>query len=147
MNNSNSPLLSKTLFVRSKNSLFDNSNKEFFSQLRKVENDEIPNKKIGHFIANLKKVIEQNIEDDSFGIQDLCKTICVSRSQLHNKIKTKTGLSTSIYIRQIRLEKSKVLLRQTELNISEVAYAVGFKSPSYFSKLFSEKYGVSPSHY
>jgi len=49
--------------------------------------------------------------------------------------------------RHIKLEKSKQLLKHTELNISEIAYAVGFKDPSYFSRLFSEKYGISPSQY
>ena len=147
MNNSSSSLTSRTLFVRSKNSSFFLSQKKTILQLKKVENNDFSRKKFSHFISNLRVVIEQNLEDESFGIQDLCKTIGLSRSQLHNKIKANTDLSTSIFIRQIRLEKSRALLRQTELNISEVAYAVGFKNPGYFSRLFSEKYGIPPSHY
>ena len=106
----------------------------------------VPNRK-GAFIHSVRKIIETKMKDESFGIQRLCMEIGLSRSQLHNKIKLETGLSTSIYIRSVRLEKAKFLLLQTELNISEVAYAVGFKDPSYFSRLFSEKYKISPSNF
>jgi len=69
----------------------------------------------------------------------------MSRSQLHNKIKALTGLSTSIYWRKIRLEKAKHLLETTDVNVSEAAYDSGFKDPKYFSRLFIEEYGIAPS--
>lgn len=97
------------------------------------------------FIQKLRNVVEQNISDDCFGITELCKAMCLSRSQLHNKIKAETGLSTSIYVRSIKLEKAKSILENTDMNISEVAYEVGFKDASYFSRLFTEKYGFAPS--
>ena len=97
------------------------------------------------FIQKVQNIIEENIEDEDFGILELCKAIGISRSQLHNKIKAKTDLSTSIFIRNIRLQKAKVLLQYSELNISEVAFEVGFKDASYFSRLFTEKFGHSPS--
>jgi len=96
-------------------------------------------------MENLHSIIEENLSDENFGILELCKTIGISRSQLHNKIKAKTGLSTSIYIRNIRLRKAKYLLRSTEMNISEIAYDVGFKDPSYFSRLFKGYFGKSPN--
>ena len=104
-------------------------------------------KKSISFVEQVKGILTKNINDENFGILQLCKSIGLSRSQLHNKIKTKTGLSTSIFIRSIRLEKAKKLLEQTELNVSEVAYEVGFKDPSYFSRLFLEKYNLTPSKY
>lgn len=99
------------------------------------------------FMQNLQSILDGNISDENFGILSLCKAIGISRSQLHNKIKAQTGLSTSIYIRNIRLNKAKVLLRFSDLNISEVAYEVGFKDASYFSRLFKEKFGVAPRRY
>ena len=96
------------------------------------------------FIQKVQNIIEANINDENFGILELCQTIGISRSQLHNKIKAQTDLSTSIFIRNIRLQKAKALLQYSDLNISEVAYEVGFKDPSYFSRLFTEQFGKSP---
>lgn len=97
------------------------------------------------FIQKVRDMVLENIDDETFGIPELCRGIGISRSQLHNKIKANTGLSTSIYVRSIRLEKAKLLLEESDLNISEVAYEVGFKDPSYFSRLFCERYGIAPS--
>jgi len=98
-----------------------------------------------NFIHKVQSAIEENLSDESFGIVELCRSLGLSRSQVHNKIKANTGLSTSIYIRSIRLKKAKYLLRNTDSNVSEVAYKVGYKEPSYFSRLFIERFGVSPS--
>jgi len=102
---------------------------------------------INFFSKKIQFIIEENINDETFGIPQLCKTIGISRSQLHNKLKAATGLSTSIFIRSIRLQKAKYLLRTTDFNISEIAYSVGYKDPSYFSKLFIETYGTPPSRF
>lgn len=97
------------------------------------------------FIQKVEAVLQKNMSDETFGILELCRAMCLSRSQLHNKIKAATGLSTSLYVRVIKLEKAKILLTHSEMNVSEVAYEVGYKDPSYFSRLFFEKYGYSPS--
>jgi AraC-like DNA-binding protein len=68
----------------------------------------------------------------------------MSRAQLHRKLKALTGLSTSHYIRSIRLHKAKAVLKQTDLNISQVAYEVGFSDPKYFSRVFTQAYGRTP---
>jgi len=99
------------------------------------------------FLQKIENILAENLQNDQFGIMELCKAIGISRSQLHNKIKQMTGVSTSIYIRSLRLEKAEYLLQTTDLNISEVAYSVGFRSASYFSKLFMEKYGIAPSRF
>ena len=97
------------------------------------------------FILKLRNLVEDNLENSEFSIEDLCKQMAMSRMQMHRKIKALTNLSTSIYIRNIRLSKARELLETTNWNVSEVAYAVGFEDPRYFSRVFNEYYGHPPS--
>lgn len=100
--------------------------------------------------AILKQVSDhlyQNIDDPTFTIDLLCQKLNISRSHLHRKIKSVTGLSTSLYIRKLRLTKAKEMLEHTSLNISEVSYSVGINSPQNFSKYFLREFGCSPSEY
>jgi len=96
------------------------------------------------FIQKVRQAVEKNIDDEDFGILQLCRAVNLSRAQLHNKIKALTGKSTSHYIRAIRLHKAKDLLKNPNLNISQVAYEVGFHDPKYFSKTFAEEFGILP---
>lgn len=96
------------------------------------------------FLKRLNAILHQNISDETFGIEELCEAMQISRVQLHRKLKALTNLSTSIYIRQVRLLKAQELLQNTEMNISEVAYAVGFKDPAYFTRKFTEVFGKPP---
>ncbi len=96
------------------------------------------------FILELHQEIGNNLDDEHFGIQELCKAIGMSRAQLHRKLKALTGLSASHFIRNFRLHQAKGLLFSTDLNISQIAFEVGFKDPKYFSRTFSEYYGESP---
>lgn len=97
------------------------------------------------FLSSVNKLIEDNISDEDFGIAQLCRAMAMSRSQIHRKIKALTNLSTSIYIRTIRLYKAKEFLRTTDFNISEIAYEVGFKDPNYFTRAFVDEFDISPS--
>jgi signal transduction histidine kinase/DNA-binding response OmpR family regulator len=97
------------------------------------------------FLTKINKIIEDNISDETFGNIQLCAKMAMSRSQIHRKIKALTDLSTSIYIRTIRLYKAKELLQTTDSNISEIGYDVGFKDPNYFTRVFVEEFGTSPS--
>jgi signal transduction histidine kinase/DNA-binding NarL/FixJ family response regulator len=99
------------------------------------------------FISRIQDVLNQNLDDSEFGIKDFCRELGVSRMQLHNKLKALTGLSTSHYIRSLRLDKSLEYINDPSLNISELGYKVGFSSHAYFSKSFSQKFGKSPSQY
>ena len=99
------------------------------------------------FIQKLTDVVRDNLDDADFGSVHLARAMTLSRSQLHNKIKALTGRSTAIYIRYIRLLESKRLLKDPELNVSEVAYDVGFKDPAYFTRCFKEEFGMSPTEY
>ncbi len=97
------------------------------------------------FVENVRKVILDRIDDNEYSIAQLCRELGMSRTQLHNKLKAVTGRSASLFIRYIRLNESIKLLKQGELNVSEVAYSVGFKDPSYFSRTFAEEFGYPPS--
>lgn len=97
------------------------------------------------FLVKLNNLIHDNMEDEDFGILQLCRAMQMSRTQLHRKITALTGKSTSIYIRYLRLQQAKQLLRKPEMNISEVAFAVGFSDPNYFTRTFTEEFGMTPS--
>jgi len=71
----------------------------------------------------------------------------MSRAQFYRKIKALTGLPASIYLRTIRLAKAKKMIEENQGNISEIAFAVGFSSPSYFAKCFKDEFGYTPSDF
>ncbi len=96
------------------------------------------------FILKIQNAILDNLDDETFDTEKLCRHIGMSASQLYRKLKALTGKSTAIYIRSIRLANALELLQQTEKSISEIAYEVGFKDAAYFSRCFSEEYGQSP---
>ena len=96
------------------------------------------------FIDQLNQCIMDNIDDTDFSVEALADNLHVSRVQLYRKVKAIFGVSISDYISDIRLEKAKSMLENTSLPISEVAYASGFASPSYFSTSFKNKFGNSP---
>lgn len=99
------------------------------------------------FIKKLKAKVEEHLENPDFGTTELCKIMGASRTQLHLKIKALTNRSSTSFIRRLRLNKSKELLLTKKMNISQVAYEVGFKDPAYFSRTFSEEYGLSPKEF
>lgn len=103
------------------------------------------NQKILSFLDKADGAILEHLEEEDFSVNHLANAICLSRSQVHRKIKAITGYSTSIYIRMIRLQKAKELLTVEDLTISEIAYRVGFKSPVYFSQIFKKTFGKSPT--
>lgn len=97
------------------------------------------------FLNLVHHTLESHLSDENFGIAELCEKLNISRTQLHRKLKKLSGLSTSHYIRSMRLDIAKNLLETTDLNVSEVAFSVGFSSATYFSKAFKEEFGSSPS--
>ncbi|MDF9796390.1 signal transduction histidine kinase/ligand-binding sensor domain-containing protein/DNA-binding response OmpR family regulator [Catalinimonas alkaloidigena] len=100
---------------------------------------------IDSFLLKAEEAVLEHLEEEDFSVDHLSDAVCLSRSQVHRKIKALTGHSTSIYIRLIRLQKAKELLDSNDLTIAEVAYRVGFKSPVYFSQIFKKTFGKSPS--
>ncbi|MDO8368702.1 MAG: two-component regulator propeller domain-containing protein [Saprospiraceae bacterium] len=96
------------------------------------------------FLQKVRRILESHLDDEDFGMLQLCTALNMSRSNLFRKIKALTGLSATIFILNLRLEKARSLLETTDLNVSEVSYATGFGSPNYFSRAFHEAYGVPP---
>ncbi|WP_320110400.1 helix-turn-helix domain-containing protein [Draconibacterium orientale] len=99
------------------------------------------------FINKAKQSILDNLENDKFGVSELAAKMGLSRSQFLRKIKSVTGKSANRFIRDIRLEESIALIGEGDLTASEIAYKVGFSSPSYFNKCFHDKYGCTPGDY
>ena len=96
------------------------------------------------FVDRLNQIIENNLKNEKFGVSELAREIGTSRTNLYQKVKSITHKSVSRFISEIRLKKAMELLKQTSLNVSEVAYEVGFGSPTYFIKCFHDYYGFPP---
>lgn len=96
------------------------------------------------FIKEIRKVVEQHYYNTDFGVNDLAKAMFMSHTQIYRKLKALTGKTPSQFIRSIRLQKGKELLLNSELNVSEIAYEIGFADPSYFSRTFQQEYGKAP---
>jgi signal transduction histidine kinase/CheY-like chemotaxis protein/AraC-like DNA-binding protein len=99
------------------------------------------------FIIQTLEVIEKNMSDEDFSVEQLGSELAMSRMQLFRKIKALTDQSPSEYIRTIRLKRAAHLIKSNFGNLAEITYEVGFNHPSYFAKCFRELYGVAPSEY
>jgi DNA-binding response OmpR family regulator len=97
------------------------------------------------FLSKVMEVIENNLSDEDFSIEQFGKEVGMSRMQLHRKLKALTGKSPSSYLRSIRLAKAKKMIEEKKGNISEIAYSVGFSSPTYFTRCYKEEFGHLPS--
>lgn len=118
--------------------------KKKYSEGNSIDNAK-PKEFSNKFLMKINEVLLNNISDDTFGIIEICKEIGVSRTQLHRKLKALTGLSTSKFISDTRLNEGYKLLKESDLTIAEIAYSIGFKNPNYFSTLFAEKFKTPPS--
>ncbi len=99
------------------------------------------------FLEKVQTILDEQLVESSFNIEAFCKGVGMSRMQLHRKIKAFTGLSTSEFIRSQRLKLAAELLKKTDVNVSEIGYAVGFNDRSYFTKCFRETFGSAPTSY
>ncbi len=96
------------------------------------------------FLQHINEIIEANLSNEKFGIEELSSKMGMNRMSLYRKIKSSTNKSGSQFIRELRLVKGKELLENEDITVSEVSYRVGFGSPTYFSKCFREYFGVTP---
>jgi signal transduction histidine kinase/ligand-binding sensor domain-containing protein/DNA-binding response OmpR family regulator len=99
------------------------------------------------FLVRARGVVEAHLDDVDLDVTTLCREIGISRAQLHRKLKSLTGQSTSEFVRTHRLQRASELLKGKYGNVTEVAFAVGFQSQSYFARCFRQQYGMSPSEY
>ncbi len=99
------------------------------------------------FLEKAEKVIEENLMNNEFGVEDLALALSFSRMQLYRKFKSILGSSANEFIRNYRIKKAAHLLIKTDLNVSEILYDVGFTNRSYFSKCFKKSFDMSPKEY
>lgn len=99
------------------------------------------------FLEQAIKIVENKMADPEFSVKDFVAAIGMSRSLLHQKLTALTDQSATEFINHFRLKKAVQLLKNTDKNISEVAYCVGYNDPKYFSRLFSKYYGATPKDY
>jgi len=110
----------------------------------------LPDKEFNHlskdekFLRNLKESVQSNLGNEQFGVESLATSIGISRIQVYRKLQRLTGKNVSQYIREIRLKRAMELLKEDVSNVTEIAYQVGFGSPSYFIKCFHDFYGYPP---
>jgi signal transduction histidine kinase/DNA-binding response OmpR family regulator len=99
------------------------------------------------FIKDLKKVIEENLSDPEFNVQDMCNKLFMSQPTLYRKIQALSGESPTDFIRSYRLKRASQLLENNFGSVTEVAFEVGFSSRTYFTKCFKDKFHRLPSTY
>lgn len=97
------------------------------------------------FLMRVKAVVDEHLDDEKFSVEELSKEVGMSRAQLHRKLIALTGKSASRFVRNYRLEHAYQLLQNKVGTVSEIAYRVGYSSPAYFTKCFTEDFGISPS--
>ena len=98
-------------------------------------------------MERIMKVVNEHMSDSDFNVELLTKEVGISRAQLHRKMKEMTGLPVSEFIRNIRLEQAVRLLKEQKINVTQVAYSVGFSNLAHFSTVFRKQFGVSPTEY
>lgn len=99
------------------------------------------------FLQALYKVLENHLADEYFSVEQMAKSLSLSRTQLHRKVIEATGFSAGQLLQNQRLLRAQQLLTETNLSIAEVAFRCGFSDPNYFSRLFSKTQGLTPSEF
>lgn len=143
------PFHSKVLLARVENLLHQRAHlRQLFAQgaAEGKETEEVSKQddRDKAFVKQLHDIIKSNMGNSDFGVEDIGAEIGLSRVQLYRKVKAITGSSVVDLLRKARLAKARRLLEANSMNISEVAYEVGFSSPSYFTKCFKDEYGMLP---
>lgn len=99
------------------------------------------------FINEFSSIVESNISNENFSIEEICKIMGISKVHLYKKVKSLLNINVNEYILNARLQKAKYLIQHEELTISEIAYKVGFSTPAYFSTVFKSKFGITPKSF
>ncbi|UOQ68730.1 helix-turn-helix domain-containing protein [Hymenobacter volaticus] len=139
-----------TFLLESLRTLLANRDKmrEHFRRELSVETVTVAPQRVDQkFMADLTAIVEANLTRSDLSVEDIARSLGISRVQLYRKVKAVLGTGVTDFIQGIRLTKARQLLLDDELSIAEVAYQLGFSSPSYFSTSFKARYQVSPSEF
>ena len=133
-------LLAKAVRLKDKFSGAEEERNEQVEQRDVADNDK-------QLMDRIMQSVNKNLSDSDFSVEQLASDVGLSRSQLHRRMKELTGITPSDFIRNLRLEQAARLLRERKVNISQVAYTLGFNTPGNFSKAFKQHFGMSPTEY
>lgn len=107
----------------------------------------LSNKLDKKFLNDFAGIVENNLSNEKFSVDEISKAIGISRVQLYRKVKALLDCNVTDYIMNRRLQKAKYLLTHENLSISEITHQIGFSSATYFSTVFKSKYGKTPSEF
>jgi signal transduction histidine kinase/ligand-binding sensor domain-containing protein/CheY-like chemotaxis protein/AraC-like DNA-binding protein len=140
------PFNMNILLLRARNILLGRKriSQKFLLQPETALSDLATNKMDQEFLEKITALIAHHLSDSTLDGNLICRELSISKSGLYKKIKTLTGVSLNIFIRNIRLRHAAELLRQGKASVAGVAFDTGFNDPAYFSRCFSEYYGYSP---
>jgi DNA-binding response OmpR family regulator len=120
--------------------------KERFSRVFEIEPSEFATTSVDEkFLAKALQIVEVHLDESEFSAEQFSREICMSRAQLHRKLKALTGRSATGFMRSIRLKRAVQLLEQNAGAVSEIAYQTGFNNLSYFTRCFKDEFGILPS--
>ena len=123
--------------------LRDRFSKEITLEPRKIAITSLDEK----FLTKVLGIIEEHMHEEAFSLDDLSREVGYSSMHLYRKIKALSGQTPGVFLKTIRLKRAAELLAKNSDNVNQVAYSVGFSSPSYFNKCFKEQFGVTPGQY
>ncbi|MEO8853741.1 MAG: substrate-binding domain-containing protein [Ginsengibacter sp.] len=135
--------LQKTIesLIKNREKIKEHYSGEIFSE----EKFTVSKKSDRKFLIDFTAIVENNLSNDHFGINDICAEMGITRIQLYRKIKALLNTSVNEYIVTTRLQKAKYYMHHENLTISEIAFKSGFSSAAYFATVFKSKFGVTPS--
>jgi transcriptional regulator GlxA family with amidase domain len=121
------------------NNLLLTEKKEGEAENRKLSKTDV------NFLNQIIDILNQNLNNSQFSVEELSHQVGISRIQLYRKVKSLTNYTPNEFIKTFRLKKAKELLEEKNYNINEISMEVGFSNPSYFSKCFKKHFGYTPS--
>lgn len=141
------PFNSQLLLSRIRNLIANRRQlKQFFGDNQTIEKESISDLD-KDFVSRFKSCVEEKLKNAELNVEDLGRDMGMSRVQLYRKLKSLTNYSPNELLRQMRLKKAASLLASSEMTVAEIAYEVGFSSPSYFTKCYKEQFGESPTEF
>jgi AraC-like DNA-binding protein len=115
-----------------------------FSSEAELDDNNYVNQLDKAFLDKAMQIVERELDNSDFSINEFCRNLAMSRTSVYNKLKALTNQAPNDFIRIIRLNKAKELLSSKQYSIAEVAYMVGFSDPKYFSVSFKRQFGLNP---